>query len=171
MHARSGNARAERTEEVFRRLIEEGFNKGNLEALDDCFPPSYAEHQFDMPSTREEFKRTIRSLRETFSPFSLTIEDMVADGDKVWARMTGRGTDAKGHNGRPPTGRSFAITVIDVCRFEDGKIVEHWGVPDRFHQLAQLGLLPRGLQQRAQRRPRRDGASRRLDGDGETGSA
>jgi predicted ester cyclase len=151
MDTGSGNATAERSKEVFRRLIEEGFNKGNLEALDDCFPLRYVEHQFDMPSTREEFKRTIRSLRETFSPFSLTIEDMVADGDKVWARMTGRGTDGKGYAGRPPTGRSFAITVIDVCRFDDGKIVEHWGVPDRFHQLAQLGLLPRGPQQRAQK--------------------
>jgi predicted ester cyclase len=143
MDTGSGNASAEQSKEVFRWLIEEGFNNGNLEALDDCFPPRYAEHQFDMPSTREEFKGTIRSLRETFSPFSLTIEDMVAEGDKVWARMTGRGTDSKGYKGRPPTGRSFAITVIDVCRFENGKIVEHWGVPDRFHQLAQLGLLPR----------------------------
>jgi len=148
---RRGNATAERSKEAFRRLIEEGFNKGNLEALDDCFPLRYTEHQFDMPSTREELKRTIRSLRETFSPFSLTIADMVADGDKVWARRPGRGTDGKGYKGRPPTGRSFAITVIDVCRFEDGKILEHWGVPDRFHQLAQLGLLPRGPQQPAQK--------------------
>jgi predicted ester cyclase len=128
--------------EVFRRVIEEGFNKGNLDALNDCFPPTYTEHQFDLPSTLEEFKGSIRFLRETFSPFGLTIEDMVADGDKVWARMTGRGTDSKGFMGRPPTARSFAITVIDICRFERGKIVEHWGVPDRFHQLAQLGLLP-----------------------------
>ncbi len=139
----SGNVSGEQSKAVFRRVIEEGFNKGDMRVLDDCFPPRYVEHQFDLPSTREEFKRTIRFLRDTFSPFSLTIEDMVADGDKVWARMTGRGTDSKGFMGRPPTGRSFAITVIDVCRFESGKIVEHWGVPDRFHQMAQLGLLPR----------------------------
>jgi predicted ester cyclase len=129
--------------DVFRRVIEEGFNQGNLDSLDECFPPTYTEHQFDLPSNREEFKGSIRYLRDTFAPFSLTIEDMVADGDKVWARMTGRGTDRKGIMGHPPTGTSFAITVMDVCRFEDGKIVEHWGVPDRFHQLAQLGLLPR----------------------------
>lgn len=147
MDTRSGNALGERSKEVFRRLIEEGFNRGNLQVLEECFPQHYSEHQFNMPSTREDFKKTIRFLRETFSPFSLTIEDMVADGDKVWARMTGRGTDSKGYLGRPPTGRSFAITVIDVCRFENGKIVEHWGVPDRFHQLAQLGLLPRPPQQ------------------------
>jgi predicted ester cyclase len=140
---------AEQNQEVFRRVIEEGFNKGNLEALDDCFPPRYIEHQFDLPSTLEEFKGAIRFLRETFSPFSLTIEDMVADEDKVWARMTGRGTDSKGVMGQPPTGRSFAISVLDVCRFENGKVVEHWGVPDRFHQLAQLGLLPRAQEQTA----------------------
>lgn len=134
---------AEQNKAAFRRMIEEGFNQGNLHALDECFPARYIEHQFDLPSTLEEFKGSIRYLRDTFAPFTLTIEDMVADGDKVWARMTGRGTDTKGIMGRPPTGRSFAITVIDVCRFENGKIVEHWGVPDRFHQLAQLGLLPR----------------------------
>ncbi len=134
---------AEHNKEVFRKVIEEGFNKGNMSALDECFPPAYIEHQFDLPSTLEEFKGSIRYLRDTFAPFSLTIDDMVAEGDKVWVRMTGRGTHSKEVMGRPPTGRSFAITVFDVCRFEDGRIVEHWGVPDRFHQLAQLGLLPR----------------------------
>jgi predicted ester cyclase len=133
---------AEQNAEVFRRVIEEGFNNGNFAALDECFPPTYTEHQFDLPSTLAEFKGSIRYLRDTFAPFSLTIEDLVADGDKIWARLTGRGTDSKGLMGRAPTGRSFTITVIDICRFEDGKIVEHWGVPDRFHQLAQLGLLP-----------------------------
>jgi predicted ester cyclase len=132
----------EQNKAIFRRVIEEGFNSGNLQALDECFPERYTEHQFDLPSTLEEFKGSIRFLRDTFAPFSLTIEDMVADGDKVWARMTGRGIDSKGIMGRPPTGRSFEIIVIDVCRFENGKIVEHWGVPDRFHQMVQLGLLP-----------------------------
>jgi len=139
----------EQNKDVFRRVIEEGFNHGKLDALDDCFPPTYAEHQFDLPSTLEEFKGAIRYLRDTFAPFSLTIEDMVADGDTVWARMTGRGTDRNGVMGHPPTGRSFTITVMDVCRFEQGKIVEHWGVPDRFHQLAQLGVLPGPSQQAA----------------------
>jgi predicted ester cyclase len=139
----------EQNKKVFRRVIEEGFNNGNLEALNDCFPPTYTEHQFDLPPTLEEFKGSIRFLRDTFAPFSLTIEDMVANQDMVWARMTGRGTDNKGLMGRAPTGKSFAITVMDVCRFENGKIVEHWGVPDRFHQLAQLGLLPRPEEQPA----------------------
>jgi predicted ester cyclase len=134
---------AEQNIAVFRRVIEEGFNKGNVDALDECFPPTYTEHQFDLPSTLEEFKGSIRYLRHTFADFSLTIEDIVAVGDKVWARMTGRGTHSREFMGRPPTGRSFTITVIDICRFEHGQIVEHWGVPDRFHLMTQLGFLPR----------------------------
>ena len=133
---------AEQNIATFRRVIEEGFNQGNMAALDDCFTPTYTEHQFDLPPTLEGFKGSIRYLRDTFSDFRLTIEDMVADGDKVWVRMTGRGTQAKEFMGHPPTGKSFTITVVDICRFEQGKIVEHWGVPDRFHLIAQLGLLP-----------------------------
>ena len=128
---------------TFRRVIEEGFNKGNMDALDNCFAPSYLEHQFDLPPTLEGFKGSIGYLRNTFADFSLTIEDMVAEGDKVWARMTGRGTHSQEFMGSPPTGKSFVITVVDICRFEKGKIVDHWGVPDRFHLIAQLGLLPK----------------------------
>jgi len=134
---------AEHNIATFRRVIEEGFNKGNMAALDDCFSPTYTEHQFDLPPTLEGFKGSIQYLRDTFSDFSLTIEDIVADGEMVWARMTGRGAQAKEFMGRPPTGKSFTITVVDICRFENGKIVEHWGVPDRFHLIAQLGLLPK----------------------------
>jgi predicted ester cyclase len=68
---------------------------------------------------------------------------MIASGDKTWARITARGTHQAPFMGQPPTGKSFAITVIDICRFEDGKIVEHWGVADRLSMLAQLGLFPR----------------------------
>jgi predicted ester cyclase len=127
---------------TFRRVIEEGFNKGNVDALDECFSPTYTEHQFDLPPTLEGFKGSIRYLRNTFSDFSLTIEDIITGEDMLWARMTGRGINSRPFMGKPPTGKPFTMTVVDICRFEEGKIVEHWGVPDRFHQIAQLGLLP-----------------------------
>jgi predicted ester cyclase len=56
--------------------------------------------------------------------------------------MTSRGTHRGPFMGLAPTGKTFAITVIDVCRFENGKIVEHWGVPDRLALMQQLGALP-----------------------------
>lgn len=133
---------AEQNMAVMRRVAEEGFSKGNLDALDDCFPPTFIEHQFDLPPTLDGLKGTIRWLRETYSDFQLRVDDIAADGDKVWVRLTGSGKHSGELMGRPPTGKSFEITVFDVCRFEDGKIVEHWGVPDRFHQMVQLGLIP-----------------------------
>ena len=133
---------AEQMIDTFRIVIEEGFNKGNVAALDGCFNPTLTEHQFDLPSTRAEFKNTILWLRATMADFQLTIEDITVADDTVWARMTARGTNVGEFMGRAPTNRSFAITVFDACRFEDGKIVEHWGVPDRFHMLIQLGLIP-----------------------------
>ena len=127
---------------ILRRVIEQGFNKGNLDALDECYAPSYVEHQFDLPATLEGFKGSIMYLRNTFAPFSLTIEDLVADGDMVWVRMTARGAHTHDFMGRPPTGKTFTVAVVDICRFENGRIMEHWGVPDRFAIMSQLGLLP-----------------------------
>ena len=141
MSAAENNGSPEQNLEVLRRVIEEGFNRGNYTALDPLFAASYHEHQFGLKPTLEGFKEDLRSRRAGFPDLHLTIEDSIADADRVWIRMTARGT----HRGLflgPPTGKPIVITVMDVCRFERGKIVEHWGVPDRFALLAQLGLLP-----------------------------
>jgi predicted ester cyclase len=106
------------------------------------FNPDFIEHQFGLHPTIEGFKGDIQYLRRAFPDFSLSIEDMVTDGDKVWARMIARGTNRGGFMG-PPNGKSFEVAVFDMCRFENGKIIEHWGLPDRFGILAQLGLLPK----------------------------
>jgi predicted ester cyclase len=76
---------------------------------------------------------------------NLKIEDSIADADTVWARITARGTQCGSFMGQPPSERMFAITVIDIARFADGKMVEHWGVPDRSHLMEQLGGAPRLL--------------------------
>lgn len=128
--------------DVFRRVIEEGFNRGNFDAWDDCMAETMTEHQHGLPATRADLKRSIAGLRAAFPDLHLTIDDMVTHGDTVWVRMTSRGTHQGPFFGVPPTGKPFTITVFDVCRFENGRIVEHWGVPDRFALLEQLGGLP-----------------------------
>ena len=135
-------------QEVLRQVIEQGFNRGNYDALDTLYAPDYQEHQFGISQTLEGLKRDIQYLRNAFPDLHLTIEDMVAVGDKVWMRMTAHGTNLGPLVG-PPTAKPITITVFDVCRFENGKIVEHWGVPDRFAQMAQLGLLPQPSGQQA----------------------
>ncbi len=132
---------AEQNQTVFHRVIAEAFNKGNYTVLSDHFNPNFIEHQFGLHPNIEGLIGDIQFLRSAFPDLTLTIEDMVADGDKVWARMTARGTNLGGFMG-PPNNRSFEATVFDMCRFENGKIIEHWGSPDRFAILAQLGLLP-----------------------------
>ena len=136
----------EYNQSVFCQVIDEAFNNGNFTVLAKHFNPNFIELQFGLHPTIEGMQSDIQFLRTAFPDFKLIIEDMLAQGDKVWVRMTARGTNLGGFMG-PPNGKSFEVTVFDQCRFNDGKIVEHWGSPDRFALLAQLGLLPQ--QQRA----------------------
>ena len=130
-------------EELARRLIEDGFNEGDLSVADDVISPHLVEHQYygpDHAPGAEGVKAVISSLRRAFSDFHLAIDDLVVDGDKVWLRMTGTGTNGGSFMGHPPTGRRMHTDVFDVVRVEEGRIVEHWGVPDRLGTLFQLGL-------------------------------
>jgi len=127
---------------AFREVIAEAFNRGRYDVLRQHFKPDFVEHQFGLHATFEGMQGDIQFLRTAFPDFNLTIEEMVAEADKVWVRMTARGTNRGGFMG-PPNGKTFEIAVFDECRFEDGKIVEHWGSPDRFALLAQLDLLPK----------------------------
>jgi len=124
-------------------VIEKAYSKGDLELLDKAFAPNFVEHQAGIvPPTVEGVGRSIAYLRRAFPDLKLTIEEIIADGDKTWARITGRGTHQGPFMGLSPTGRSIVVTVMDVCRFENGQIVEHWGVADQLAVMAQLGGLP-----------------------------
>ena len=129
--------------EAVRRLIVEGFSGGDTAIVDEVCADDYIEHQDGIePNNRDGLKGAISFLHALSPDLEVTVEDAVVSGDKVWVRLKGRGT----HGGQilgGPTGRSFEITVMDVCRFRDGKIVEHWGVADRLSQMQQLGIIPR----------------------------
>lgn len=130
-------------EAIVRRLIEEGFNQGRLDVADELIAPDMVEHQNYGPNHApgaEGVKSVIASLRRAFPDFRLAIEDLAVDGDTVWLRMTGTGTNEGAFMGHPPTGRRMRTDVFDALRVRDGRIVEHWGVPDRLGTLFQLGL-------------------------------
>jgi predicted ester cyclase len=129
--------------DIVRRLIEEGFNEGNLAVADELISPAMVEHQNfgpDHAAGAEGVKAVIASLRRAFSDFHLAIDDLAADGDTVWLRMTGTGTNDGSFMRHAPTGRRMRTDVFDALRVEGGRIVEHWGVPDRLGTLFQLGL-------------------------------
>lgn len=122
----------------FRQIIERGFNQGDLAVADEVCSSSLIEHQYPAPvhlRGPDILKFQITSARAEMAGLSLTIEDYVEDGEKLWVRLCGTGIAS--HSNKP-----VRIAVIDVCRFDDGKLVEHWGVPDRFALLHQSGALP-----------------------------
>jgi predicted ester cyclase len=130
-------------ETVARRLIDEGFNVGRLGVCDELVAEDLVEHQSFGPGHApgaEGVKAVIGSLRRAFSDFHLEIEDVAVAGETVWLRMRGSGTNDGSFMGNPPSGRAMRIDVVDVLRVRDGRIAEHWGVPDRLGALFQLGL-------------------------------
>jgi len=129
-------------EQVYRRLVDEVFNQGRLDVADELVAPDCVEHQRGgLGDGPDGVKRTARMLRSAFPDFSLTIADLAVDGDKVWARQRGGGTNTGSFFGFPPTGKTADIEVFDSVRIENGRIVEHWGVPDQLGMLAALGLI------------------------------
>jgi predicted ester cyclase len=112
------------------------------EVADELVAHDCVEHQQSgMGDGPEGVKRVATTLRKAFPDFTLSIEDLVVDGDRVWARQRGGGTNSGSFFGHPPTGKSGFIEVFDVVRFANGKVVEHWGVPDQLSMLIQLGLV------------------------------
>ena len=77
-----------------------------------------------------------------FSDTRTTIEDQVAEGDKVVTRITWRGVHSGNFQGLPPTGKEIVMAGTVVQRIKDGKIVEHWPVFDEMNMMQQLGLIP-----------------------------
>jgi predicted ester cyclase len=132
--------------QVLERVLDEGFAAGRLDIVDEVFSPELVEHQFGLAATGEEALRRVRKAMtdvHTMAPdIAYTMEDWAQHDDIVWVRVTGRGTLTGAFFG-PPSNRPFEITVIDVARIADGRIVEHWGVPDRFALLVQSGAIER----------------------------
>ena len=132
--------------QVLHRMFAEGFATGNDAIVDELCSPDLVEHQFGLtgrgPAAIASVKAAIRDVHGAFPDVRFTIEDTAEVGDRTWVRVRGEAT-ATGPFFGPPSGRSVAFTVFDQVRVVDGRIVEHWGVPDRFALLAQTGVLDR----------------------------
>ena len=124
--------------ERFKAIVEHGFSRGDLTVADEVCDEKLIEHQYlarlGMPGP-QILKAQIEDARNSIRELKLTIEAIVETGDTVWARCKATGVD-------PRSGKPVTIDVMDICRFADGKLVEHWGVPDRFALLHQLRALP-----------------------------
>jgi steroid delta-isomerase-like uncharacterized protein len=136
---------AEQNKALVVRFVEELFNKGNVGIVGEIFAPDFIEHEQlppGMPSGREGVKVLASVLRSAFTDFKATIEDMLAEDDKVVVRMTWSGTHKGEFMGVPATGKRVSIGVIDIIRITNGKVVEHWGQMDAMGLMQQIGAIP-----------------------------
>lgn len=129
---------------IFQRVMEEAFSQGNVVALGELMRPDFIEHEAGPGQGRglEGVKTIVTMMHTAFPDLHATIEDMTAEGDKTWARVTFRGTHTGAFMGMPPTGKRVTFEAIDICRYADGKMVEHWGIIDRLGMMEQLGMIP-----------------------------
>jgi steroid delta-isomerase-like uncharacterized protein len=126
---------------VIRQYLEEAWNLKNLGILDQLTASNYSRYISGQasPLDREGQKQRIASFHQGLPDVHLTLEDMVAEGDKVVFRINLHGTHTGTLLGVPPTGKQVTISAIDIARLADGKIVEHWGQMDTLGLLQQLG--------------------------------
>jgi steroid delta-isomerase-like uncharacterized protein len=118
-------------------------NRGDVESVGGLVAPDYDERN-PLPGqgngregVLDRFSMIIGGLAPRF-----TIEDIIAEGDRVVVRWTNSGTHVAQFAGIPATGKAFTISGVDIYRVTDGLLREHWDVVDQLSLLGQLGLLP-----------------------------
>jgi steroid delta-isomerase-like uncharacterized protein len=135
---------AEENKAVIRRLGEV-LNAGNLDAVDDILAPDYVRHD-PSPLLKEagpeEYKEAFARLRRAFPDARWTLEDMLADGDKVIGRWRFRGTHEGPFFNIPPSGKQVTHPIIAIYRIADGRIAEDWHI---FHALGLWQRLIPGI--------------------------
>lgn len=128
-----------------RRFYEEVWGKGNLDIADEFSAQNFVDHnQFDpnLPQGIDGFKQLVPMFRTAFPDIQFTIDDMIAEGDKVVSRLTIQATHKGEFMGIPPTGKQTTITGIDIVRIVGGKMVERWGEVDMLKLMQELGAVP-----------------------------
>ncbi len=126
------------------RRYQEAYNSGKLGELDNILASDLISHNHmpGVPTGLTGAKLVHQGLLAAFPDSKTTVEDLVAEGDKIVMRGTATGTNTGSFMGAPPTGKSFKVTTMSVFRIANGKIVEHWGVVDGTGVMQQLGLMP-----------------------------
>jgi steroid delta-isomerase-like uncharacterized protein len=129
---------------TIRHFLEELFNQQDMSAIDRYLASEYVDHVVPpgVPPTRDGFRQFISMFFVALPDFHYTIDDVLADGDKVAVRLTAQGTQQGEFMGIPPTGKQATWGEMHIGRMQDGKIVEHWGQVDNMSMLQQLGVIP-----------------------------
>jgi steroid delta-isomerase-like uncharacterized protein len=122
-------------------------NAGDIDAFGDLLADDFVEHE-ELPGlapSKDGVKTFFRMQLAAFPDLRMDVRDIVADGDKVVARVRYTGTQQGEFQGMPATGKSVDVQLVDIFRFSpDGRVSEHWGVLDLLTMMQQLGVVPVG---------------------------
>ena len=130
---------------IQRRMIEEVYNKGRLDLIDDLIAPEYLGHDPALPRDivgPPGEKELVAGYRAAFPDLRITIDDQIAENDRVVARWTARGTHAGDLWGIAGTGKDITVTGTSVDRISGGRIIESWSNWDTLGLMQQLGVVP-----------------------------
>ena len=137
---------SETNKAVARRFFDEVWNKGNLTVLNEIIAKDHVSSGPGtlpgLPTGPEGTKQLVTMYRNAFPDLRFTIEEQIAEGDKVVTRWTADGTHQGELAGIPPTNKTSTVTGVAVDRIANGKVVESWGIFDQFGMMQQLGLIP-----------------------------
>ena len=136
----------EQNKELARRSVEEIWNQGKLNVIDDLVAEGATFHDPNVPGGKftgpQGFKQFVEIYRGAFPDVHFTINDQIAEGDKVATRWTATGTQKGALMGIAPTNKRSTVTGTDLGRWADGKVVEEWLSYDMLGMLQQLGVVP-----------------------------
>jgi predicted ester cyclase len=137
-----GNIMSEKENKVLMRQFYDGMNKGDSTIWDKLCAPGYIFHHNTGDYTAEQSKQYIAATLAALPDTHASIDDMIAEGDKVAVRYTIRGTHKGAFRGIAPTGKQVTVNGFEINRFAGGKFVETWGLTDYLSLLQQLGAIP-----------------------------
>jgi steroid delta-isomerase-like uncharacterized protein len=130
---------------TFLRLMDAIWNERRLEVLDDIVASDYVRHDPAFPGEVRGpggFKQYVLAMCTPFPDARVSIEDVIAEGDRMAIRWIFQGKHSGEFMGIPATGKDLALTGISIIRIRDGKIVEGWDGYDALGMLRQLGVAP-----------------------------
>jgi steroid delta-isomerase-like uncharacterized protein len=128
-----------------RRFIEEVFNDGNLDAIEELLDPDWVTHDPNMPEDprgHEGARQFAKGCRSAFPDLHISIKDQLAEGDEVATRWTARGTHQGEAVGTPPSGNQVTVVGMTIDRISGGKLVETWDSYDALGMMQQIGAIP-----------------------------
>ena len=134
----------ERNKAVITRFVEEVQNKRDWAVYDELNDPSFVNLSAPpgIPPDREGGKVYLGGMLAAFPDAHFTIDDMIAEGDRVVTKKTFTGTHSAALGDLPATGRSVNLQFVDIMRVREGRIIEHWLSMNQLSFMQQLGVIP-----------------------------